>query len=64
MLAPVIVGFGLDYFALGAFLAAAILTGQLMADFLSNSGGAWDNTEIYVEDGHEGGRATESQRRR
>ena len=60
MLAPVIVGFGINYFALGAFLAAAILTGQLMANFLSNSGGAWDNAKKYIEDGHEGGKGSEA----
>jgi K(+)-stimulated pyrophosphate-energized sodium pump len=55
VLTPVIVGFGINYLALGAFLAAVILTGQLMANFLSNSGGAWDNAKKYIEDGHEGG---------
>ena len=60
MLTPVIVGFGINYFALGAFLAAAILTGQLMANFLSNSGGAWDNAKKYIEDGHEGGKGSEA----
>src|SRR3954469_4286968 len=54
VLAPVIIGFGINYLALGAFLAAVILTGQLMANFLSNSGGAWDNAKKYIEDGHEG----------
>ncbi len=53
VLAPVIVGFGINYYALGAFLVASILTGQLMANFLSNSGGAWDNAKKYIEDGHE-----------
>jgi K(+)-stimulated pyrophosphate-energized sodium pump len=60
VLSPVIVGFGLNYFALGAFLAAAILTGQLMANFLSNSGGAWDNAKKYIEDGHEGGKGSDA----
>ncbi len=45
ILTPVIVGFGINYLALGAFLAGTILTGQLMANTLSNSGGAWDNAE-------------------
>jgi len=40
VLSPVIVGFGINYIALGAFLTGTILTGQLMANFLSNSGGA------------------------
>jgi K(+)-stimulated pyrophosphate-energized sodium pump len=57
---PVIVGFGINYFALGAFLVGAILTGQLMANFLSNSGGAWDNAKKYIEDGHEGGKGSEA----
>ena len=53
-------GFGINYFALGAFLVGAILTGQLMANFLSNSGGAWDNAKKYIEDGHEGGKGSEA----
>jgi len=60
ILTPVIVGFGISYLALGAFLAAAILTGQLMANFLSNSGGAWDNAKKYIEDGHLGGKGSEA----
>jgi K(+)-stimulated pyrophosphate-energized sodium pump len=59
-LSPVIIGFGINYQALGAFLAAVILTGQLMAVFLSNSGGAWDNAKKYIEDGHEGGKGSEA----
>ena len=60
VLSPVIIGFGINYFALGAFLAAVILTGQLMAVFLSNAGGAWDNAKKYIEDGHYGGKGSES----
>ena len=60
ILSPVIVGFGINYFALGAFLVAAILTGQLMAVFLSNAGGAWDNAKKYIEDGHLGGKGSEA----
>jgi K(+)-stimulated pyrophosphate-energized sodium pump len=60
VLTPVIVGFGIGYAALGGFLAAAILTGQLMANFLSNAGGAWDNAKKYIEDGHYGGKGSES----
>ncbi|MGH2702602.1 MAG: sodium-translocating pyrophosphatase [Actinomycetota bacterium] len=60
VLSPIIVGFGINYFALGAFLAAVILTGQLMANFLSNAGGAWDNAKKYIEDGHEGGKGSEA----
>jgi K(+)-stimulated pyrophosphate-energized sodium pump len=62
VLTPVIIGFGINYFALGAFLAAAILTGQLMANFLSNSGGAWDNAKKYIEDGHYGGKGSDAYR--
>ena len=60
ILAPVIVGFGINYLALGGFLAAAILTGQLMANTLSNSGGAWDNAKKFIEDGHEGGKGSDA----
>ncbi|MGI8664023.1 MAG: sodium-translocating pyrophosphatase [Acidimicrobiales bacterium] len=60
VLTPAIIGFGIGYLALGAFLAAVILTGQLMANFLSNSGGAWDNAKKYIEDGHEGGKGSEA----
>ena len=60
VLTPVIVGFGINYLALGAFLAGVILTGQLMANFLSNSGGAWDNAKKYIEDGNEGGKGSEA----
>jgi K(+)-stimulated pyrophosphate-energized sodium pump len=60
VLTPVIVGFGISYFALGGFLAAVILTGQLMANFLSNAGGAWDNAKKHIEDGHEGGKGSEA----
>jgi K(+)-stimulated pyrophosphate-energized sodium pump len=60
VLTPVIVGFGIGYLALGAFLAAIILTGQLMANYLSNAGGAWDNAKKYIEDGHMGGKGSEA----
>ena len=60
VLTPVIVGFGINYKALGAFLAAVILTGQLMANYLSNAGGAWDNAKKYIEDGHEGGKGSDA----
>ena len=59
VLTPVIVGFGLDWKALGGFLAAVILTGQLMANYLSNAGGAWDNSKKYIEDGNHGGKGSE-----
>ncbi|MGH8906724.1 MAG: sodium-translocating pyrophosphatase [Egibacteraceae bacterium] len=60
VLTPVIIGFGIGDLALGAFLAAVILTGQLMANFLSNAGGAWDNAKKYIEDGHEGGKGSDA----
>ena len=60
ILAPAVVGFGIGDLALGAFLAGTILTGQLMANFLNNSGGAWDNAKKYIEDGHEGGKGSEA----
>jgi K(+)-stimulated pyrophosphate-energized sodium pump len=60
VLTPLIIGFGINYLALGAFLAGVILTGQLMANFLSNSGGAWDNAKKYIEDGNEGGKGSEA----
>jgi K(+)-stimulated pyrophosphate-energized sodium pump len=57
---PIAVGFGLGVGALGAYLAGTIATGVLMAVFLSNSGGAWDNAKKYVEDGHFGGKGSEA----
>jgi K(+)-stimulated pyrophosphate-energized sodium pump len=60
VLMPVVIGFGLGPMALGGFLAAAIVTGLLMANFLSNAGGAWDNAKKYIEDGNEGGKGSES----
>ncbi len=60
VLTPVIVGFGLGYLALGGFLAAVILTGQLMANFLSNAGGAWDNAKKFIEEGHLGGKGSDA----
>ena len=60
VMAPIAVGFGLGVGALGAYLAGAIGTGTLMAVFLSNSGGAWDNAKKMVEDGNYGGKGTEA----
>jgi K(+)-stimulated pyrophosphate-energized sodium pump len=60
VLTPVIIGFGVGFKALGAFLAAVILTGQLMANYLSNAGGAWDNAKKYIEDGNEGGKGSDA----
>jgi len=60
VLAPIAVGFALGYAPLGAFLAGAIAAGVLMAVFLSNSGGAWDNAKKLVEDGTHGGKGSPS----
>ena len=58
VLSPIAVGFALGYAPLGAFLAGAIACGVLMAVFLSNSGGAWDNAKKLVEDGTHGGKGS------
>ena len=60
VMAPIAVGFGLGVGALGAYLAGAIGTGTLMAVFLANSGGAWDNAKKMVEDGHHGGKNSDA----
>ncbi|POX41949.1 sodium-translocating pyrophosphatase [Streptomyces sp. Ru73] len=60
VLTPILVGFSLGVGALGSFLAGAIGTGTLMAVFLANSGGAWDNAKKLVEDGHHGGKGSEA----
>ena len=59
ILAPVAVGFGLGYTPLGTYLVGAIAAGVLMAVFLANSGGAWDNAKKLVEDGAYGGKGSE-----
>ncbi|MFQ5399826.1 MAG: sodium-translocating pyrophosphatase [Anaerolineae bacterium] len=59
VLVPVLVGFLLGVEALGGFLAGIILTGQLMAVFQANAGGAWDNAKKYIEDGNYGGKHSE-----
>ncbi len=58
VLAPIAVGFGLGVTPLAGFLAGAIGTGTLMAVFLANSGGAWDNAKKLVEDGNHGGKGS------
>jgi K(+)-stimulated pyrophosphate-energized sodium pump len=60
VLAPIAVGFTLGYAPLGAYLAGAIAAGVLMAIFLANSGGAWDNAKKLVEDGNHGGKGSEA----
>ncbi len=59
VLTPVILGFLLGAAALGGFLAGVILAGQLMAVFMSNAGGAWDNAKKYVEEGNYGGKRSD-----
>jgi K(+)-stimulated pyrophosphate-energized sodium pump len=58
--APIAVGFGLGIGPLGCYLAGAIAAGTLMAVFLANSGGAWDNAKKLVEDGNHGGKGSEA----
>src|SRR6185436_14330535 len=58
VMAPIAVGFGLGVGPLAAYLAGAIGAGTLMAVFLSNSGGAWDNAKKLVEDGTHGGKGS------
>ncbi|MEW2588860.1 sodium-translocating pyrophosphatase [Micromonospora aurantiaca] len=60
ILAPIAVGFGLGPGALAAYLAGAIGAGTLMAVFLANSGGAWDNAKKLVEDGAYGGKGSDA----
>jgi len=60
VLTPIAVGFAFGYAPLGSFLAGAIAAGVLMAVFLANSGGAWDNAKKLVEDGHHGGKGSEA----
>jgi K(+)-stimulated pyrophosphate-energized sodium pump len=60
VLTPIAVGFTFGYAPLGSFLTGAIAAGVLMAVFLANSGGAWDNAKKLVEDGHHGGKGSEA----
>ncbi|HEX8344130.1 MAG TPA: sodium-translocating pyrophosphatase [Actinoplanes sp.] len=60
IMAPIAVGFGLGAGALAAYLAGAIGAGTLMAVFLANSGGSWDNAKKLVEDGAYGGKGSEA----
>src|SRR5499426_2493060 len=60
VLTPIVIGFGFGYVPLGSFLAGAIAAGVLMAVFLANAGGAWDNAKKLVEDGNYGGKGSEA----
>ncbi|MBV9857971.1 MAG: sodium-translocating pyrophosphatase [Streptosporangiaceae bacterium] len=60
VLTPIAVGFAFGYAPLGAYLAGTIAVGVLMAVFLANSGGAWDNAKKLVEDGSYGGKGSEA----
>lgn len=60
ILMPILIGFTLQERALGGFLAGIILSGQLLAVFMANSGGAWDNAKKRIEDGFLGGKGSEA----
>ena len=60
VLVPIVVGLVLGGQALGGMLAGALVTGVLLAIFMANAGGAWDNAKKYVEEGHYGGKGSEA----
>ena len=57
---PIVVGFALGAEALGGMLAGTIISGLLLALFMANTGGAWDNAKKYIEDGHFGGKGSDA----
>ena len=62
VLAPLFIGVVLGPAALGGLLGGALVTGVMLAIFMSNSGGAWDNAKKYIEDGNHGGKGSEAHR--
>ena len=60
IISPIVIGFFFGLEALAGFLAGVILVGQLLAVFMSNAGGAWDNAKKIIEDGLYGGKGSES----
>jgi len=60
VLSPIAVGLILGPEALGGFLAGVIISGLLLAFFMANTGGAWDNAKKYIEDGHFGGKGSDT----
>ena len=60
VVAPLIIGFLLGTEAVGGMLAGSLVTGVMMAIFMSNAGGAWDNAKKYIENGNHGGKGSEA----